>query len=277
MFIEPLKCPVCGLQGRPGAPFSSSSFGLIAAQVTCNCGHEFEKQNFRDQCVMSTHSITRIAALSNHFQCGIVAVPHGGMAQISFDKAFEYPSPPYLTPESSVFAIAQVANVRPEGMFVLAGRSPPTAHSQPMNVSWSVYGLVSVDNPPQWYVQFYGAVCQLTEGRFKPALIDYAVAFEMFLENFLRQALDQRVGVAASKLLLKKLWRVEDRSKELLELATGRRSTERQDVYNDWDEFVRKPRNSLAHGLAVSVDKVAAEHAHAATHDAIRWIETQCE
>jgi hypothetical protein len=41
------------------------------------------------------------------------------------------------------------------------------------------------ESSPTWRVQYYSAVGQLINRLFKPALLDYAVAFEVFVEDYL--------------------------------------------------------------------------------------------
>jgi hypothetical protein len=141
-------------------------------------------------------------------------------------------------------------------------------------VTWSVYGLVDIDILPSWYVQFYAAVTQLAGKLYKAALWDYAIAFEVFLGEFLAHHLTTKYGTAMSEYILRRSWRVEDRCKEVLELAIGHRLRERDDVYLPWDQKVRKPRDGLLHGERVTVDEEAAEQAHQAVYQAIRWVES---
>jgi len=77
--------------------------------------------------------------------------------------------------------------------------------------------------------------------------------------------------------LLKKTWRIEERVKELLEQACGVRLTERQDVYQPWDKYVREPRNKLSHGEQIVVDEAAAENAHQATWQVLPGREESAE
>jgi len=160
-------------------------------------------------------------------------------------------------------------------MLILAGRYEVDGNTpKAVAVSWSVYGLISIADLPAWFIQFYAAATHLVNGLYKPALLDYAVAFELFLESFLRMKLTARFGTIHAEYLLRKGWRVEDRCKDILQLATGHRMTDRNDVFQPWDIFVRRPRNELAHGQRIDIDNIAVESAHQATYQAIRWIET---
>ena len=146
--------------------------------------------------------------------------------------------------------------------------------SEAVEVSWMVYGLVDIEELPAWYVHFYSAITQLHRGLYKAALLDYAVCFETFLETFLGEQLRNQHASDVSEYLLRHSRRVEDRSKRLLELAVGHRLTERDDVYQPWNEHVREIRNKLAHGARIPVDRKTAERAHDAVCQAIRWIES---
>jgi hypothetical protein len=114
----------------------------------------------------------------------------------------------------------------------------------------------------------------MTNRLYKPALLDYAIAFEIFLEAYLRSRLNARLGPRATEAMLKENWRVRDRCKKVLRLATGYGMSDRNDVYQPWDVHVRKPRDDVAHGRKSTVKLEEAEKAHQAVYQAIRWIES---
>jgi hypothetical protein len=144
----------------------------------------------------------------------------------------------------------------------------------PVEVAWTVEGLRNIDCLPNWYVLFYGAVTNALSKLFKPALLDYATAFEAFLEEFLLKALTAQYDSDRVDILMRRFWRVEERCKDLLYIATGHRLTERPDIYDPWVKYVQKrPRNLLMHGENLPVDSDAIENAHQAVYQAIRWIE----
>jgi hypothetical protein len=146
------------------------------------------------------------------------------------------------------------------------------SEQNPFSINWMVFGLVDIHLLPSWHVQFYSAYTHLLNGLYKPALLDYAIAFEIFLATYLRERLQKVCGNAAAEYVLKKTWKIEERAKGLLKLACGQPLSERDDVYQPWDEHVRGPRNEISHGEPVTIDEASAKKAHDATWQAIRWI-----
>ena len=275
MFIDLVQCASCGKKGRPGVAFNLSIDGLHH-RLRCDCGNAFDLPDPRDQCILSDNVLVRLGALSNHHEGGFVDVTPGGSTKVTFSRAFDYPCRAFLTPRGSQLIYAKEAFLDKTCMVLLAGRhTTDPGPSLAIEVSWSVYGLIGIDALPAWYVQFYAAATHLANGLFKPALLDYAGAFELFLEEHLRLRLEGRFGGDCAELILRKSWRVEDRCKDILELAAGHKMTERADVYQPWDIHVRQPRNDLAHGKGVAVGPEEAENAHQATYQAIRWIESR--
>lgn len=274
MFIDLIQCTDCGKRGRPGAAFNLSIDGATH-RLHCNCGNAFDLPDPRDQCILSDNVFVRLGALSNYQEGGFVDVTPGGSTKVTFRRAFDYPCRAFLAPLGNQAIYAKEAYLDSNCMVILAGRHAPDPDTAPaIEVSWSVYGLVGIDVLPAWNVQFYAAATHLANNLFKPALLDYAGAFELFLEEYLRSRLERRFSADCAELILRKSWRVEDRCKDILELASGHRMTERVDVYQPWDIHVRKPRNDLAHGKRVPVGPADAENAHQATYQAIRWIES---
>lgn len=273
MFIELIKCAHCGTKGRPGTEFHLSIDGSLH-RLRCDCGHAFDLPDPLDQCILSDNIFVRLGALSNQREGGFVTVPAGGTAKVVFRRAFDFACRAFLTPLGNQLTYAKEAYLQNDCMIVLAARhATDDIELLPIEVSWSVYGLIDIDALPAWYVQFYAAATHLANGLFKPALLDYAAAFELFLERYLRSRLEARFGLDCTDLILHKSWRVEDRCKEVLELAVGHRMTERDDLYQPWDAHVRRLRNDIAHGKSVTIGVGEAEAAHQATYQAIRWIE----
>ncbi len=272
MFIDLIQCDHCGHRGRPGTDFGAS--GSPCNELHCKCGHTFAIADGRDQCALSTHIFLRLEALSNQTEHGAVTLLPGHTATVTFSRPFDYVCRAFLTPHSQIPVIAQEAHLQNTGMIILAGLlDPSTPINEKAEVAWLVHGLRDLDSLPPWRVHFFAAVTHLANGLYKPALLDYSAAFELFLETYLREKLVRSFGEGCADHLLRKSWRIEDRCKDLLELATGHKLTERTDVYQPWDTSVRKVRNELAHGASVPVDQAAAERAHQATYQAIRWIE----
>ena len=274
MFIEEAKCPECQTKGRPAAPFGITYAASGGYQLLCKCGYVFPDTDSKDQLVLSPWAIVRLRALSNHIEYGTVRVLPGSFSQIAFSRPFEYVGRVFLTPEASRPTIAKEASVTTEGMAIVAGRMTPSESDADINVSWLVYGQINVATLPAWHLQFYCAATHLANGLHKPALLDYAAAFELFLASYLREKLLARVGEPCTDFLLRRCWRVEERGNELLPLVVNAKFSGRADVYEPWREHVQRPRNLLAHGIEIDVDYDAAERAHQAVYQAIRWIES---
>jgi len=271
-FIPPLTCSNCGHSARPG----EEGFGLSDTEVICKCGNRFTDRS-SDQRVLSSNVFVRLGALSNHSEHGSAATPIGRARLVTFATPFDFVGRVYLTPIGFPF-IAKEYFENSRGMLVLTSRVDGEAPLQEMPTSvqfnWMVYGLRDIDSLPSWQVLFYGATTHAVAGLFKAALLDYAVAFEAYLESFLAKRLTEKYGDALSQYLMRRAWRVEERSKDLLDLATGHRLTERDDVYQPWFEHVKGPRDRLAHGDRLTVGASATELAHSAVFQAIRWIES---
>lgn len=242
-------------------------------EVLCDCGAKVTVTSARDQQMLSRHTFIRLRAASNHIEHCVVTIFSGISTEITFQRPFDFLCKVFLTPDAPV--AVKESPLGASAMTLLSSTwigKPPVAG--PVTVSWWVYGLVDVDDMPPWYVHFYAAITHLTNRFYKAALLDYAVSFETFVEAFLKNRLAQVGSPPIAEYLLKRTWRVESRCKELLELATGHRLSERSDVYLPWKEFVQEPRNRLAHGERVPVDEEAAQKAHDAVYQAIRWIES---
>jgi transcription elongation factor GreA-like protein len=123
-----------------------------------------------------------------------------------------------------------------------------------------------------WYIYFYSAITHLENRLYKAALLDYAVAFETFLESYLMTRLSSQYSNQIAEYLLKRSWRVENRCKELLKLATQRSLSEQKDLYDLWGKYVRRPRNELAHGKRLTIDQAHAEKAHQIVYQSVKWI-----
>lgn len=269
MFIPPFQCPKCGRSGHPG----ETGFQDNGVQIHCECG-EVINNDSRDQRILSTNVFARFSTASNQFEYGQCDIVPGQIAKVSFQKHFDFVALVFLTPFGRVVYLKE-SYENNEGMVVLSSLGDGDSRDPtPIQVNWLVYGLNEIDNLPNWYLLFYGAMTQLAKGLFKPALLDYAVAFEVFLEGFLADRLTKKYDSEVADYLLRRTWRIEDRVKDLLELIIGRRLSERDDVYQPWDQNVRIPRNRLSHGEKMSIDLASAERGHSAVFQAIRWIES---
>jgi hypothetical protein len=274
MFIEPLQCSSCGRKGRPGEEGFQSSTDGGEVFVHCECKHKFAVESSRDQQILSGNEFVRLGAASNYSEWGTLAVVPGMATEVKFSRRFDFPCKVYFTPEGSPIMAKEVF-LQGDQMTVVSSMWPGRSlTSEPVKVTWLIYGLIDIEALPTWYIHFYSAITQVSNGLYKTGLFDYAVSFETFVESFLAERLGQRYGSELSEYLLRRTWRIEDRCKELLQLAVGRRLTERDDVYQPWERYVHDIRNRLAHGERIAVDRLTAERAHDAVYQAIRWIES---
>ncbi len=113
------------------------------------------------------------------------------------------------------------------------------------------------------------------KGLYKSSLFEYAVSFEAFIEEYLRKSLTSKYDEPVTQYLLKRNRSVEERVNALLSVATGKKLSEKSDVYQAWDENVRKIRNKIFHGDELEVTKDMAFRAHCAVYDAIRFIQEE--
>jgi hypothetical protein len=274
MFIQPIECDRCHRKGDSGGIQISSQLGVDRAH--CQCGSTFEVSS--DQLVLSANEFSRLRILSNHTEYGTVAATPGISTKVTFKRPFEFACRAYVTPvvPDGFLVLFREHFLQKDSMLVLNSvlREEHLKPVNPISFNWHVFGLVEINMLPAWYLQYYSALTHLINGLFKPALLDYGTAFELFLETFLRKRLTASVGQRMTDYLLEKAWRIDERIKDLLEQVCGQRLTARLDVYQPWDEYVRKPRNELSHGKKLGVDEPAAERAHQATWQTIKWIES---
>lgn len=195
----------------------------------------------------------------------------GSQAKIRFSRPIGAISSINFAPNGPV--VVKEHFVQPEEMSVISCAWAGPAGPGVVQVDWSVQGLVDVDSLPVWYVLFYSAVSLGVKKLHKPAVLDYAASFEAFLGDFLRAHLERQFGPAMADYTLDRTWRVDDRCKDLLRLVTGRRLTDAADVYRDWQENVRRPRDLLMHGGLRPMDEGDALKARRATYQAVRWIQ----
>jgi len=273
MFIEPMKCSHCHKTGRPG----ELGFGVRgdgeSYVIHCECGNQIPVPNARDQLLLSQNELCRLGAIANYNERGTIQIIPGACESVTFRRPIDFICKAYLVPDTLVHLKEDW--IQKESMVILSSTlrdKPPD--KQLVTINWQIYGLVDIDALPSWYVLFCGAVTNGVKLLSKPALLDYAASFEAFLADFLKVFLTQLYGESLALFLLRRNWRVEDRCKDLLYLATGFKMSDRSDVYLPWDQDVRKPMDKVRHGEHLSVDKDDAERAHQAVYQAIRWIES---
>lgn len=273
-MIKPLVCDKCGRTGYPAEQGFRRSYVGTEETIHCECGHKFHSYYDRDQHIMSGNIFVRLGAASNHSQHGTVMITPGILTIIKFDKSFDFIGNVFFTPERVPVFVKEIHSTGEEITIVSSVPMNCELPSEQVKLHWTVYGLVDVDALPTWFIHFYSAIVNANNRFWKPALLDYAVAFEIFMETFLYESLSKNFSERIAKFLLKKTWQIENRTKELLELAVDHRLTEDNEIYKPWNDWVREPRNRLSHGEKLITDYDDIERAHRAVYQAIRWIES---
>lgn len=189
--------------------------------IHCECGNHFDVSQAHDQRILSTNEFCRIGAIANHVQRGKIHVQPGSFEVIKFEKPFESICKVYFTPYG--FPLDVKERWTEKGSMTVLTSVPPNSHPEEhfVEVSWAVYGLIGIDQLPTWKVLFCGGVTNAMNSLYKPALLDYAASFESFLAEHLKLHLTRLYGADLSGFLLKRLWRVEERLRELLNLVVG--------------------------------------------------------
>jgi hypothetical protein len=275
-FIEPITCSNCGQKGRPG----DKGFISHGWFVTCNtCEQKMEMQNPRDQNILADNIFGRIFALSNHGENAPRKNTIGKSERINFARPFDYVGLASFAPHSNTFFVDHFnpyySDPLKDHMIILTSNIPGSSEiASEIEYDYAVFGLVNAQSLPSWYILFYNAISNLEYYRqYRTAFLEYSIAFEAFIEQFLVAHLTAKYDAKTADELLEKTGRMEDRVKQLLEDAIGHRLSENPRIYQPWDEDVRKPRNKLIHGTPVPIGKGEAERAHQAIYQAIRWIQ----
>lgn len=272
MFIRQIECPNCRKQGRLDSEFFFNRTGREYNAKCRICNTLFPLEDHWVQRVLSAHPSSRLSALSNHSEFGEISIKPGEIARIDFKTPFDVVTRATFCPQGSRSKIVRDEHLSKESMSVIAADSDLTKGGD-IRAFWKVEGLINVDQKPAWYLQLYSAATHVVHGLYRPAVIDYALAFELILEETIRRHLYIKCGEECSSYIMDKNWRVEDRCKQVLELATGHRMTDHPGMYNSWDKHVRKLRNSIAHGKCQPLDEKQVQKTHEAAFQAIWWLE----
>lgn len=275
-FIEPIACSACGQRGRPGDKGFISHGWFVTCQA---CDQKMEMQNPRDQNILANNTLGRVSALSNHEEKSSQKSTIGKSEKINFTQPFDYIGFAMFIPRNQFL----VDHYNPynsdpikDHVIILTSNAPGSSGIiGEIEYTYSVSGLVNAQSLPSWYNLFYNAMSNLAYHRqYRTAFLEYSMAFEAFIEQFLEDQLTTKYDAETTEYLIEKTkGRIEERVKQLLKLATGHMLNENLRVYQPWDEYVRQPRNKLIHGIPVSIGKEEAEKAHQATYQAIRWIQ----
>jgi len=175
------------------------------AIIHCVCENKIPVNEAHDQSILSSNIFVRLSEASNYSEFGEIEIIPGQIAEIKFRNLFDFPCKAFFSPQEVAIAVKEL-KLEKDRMLVLSSSWGNSFSKVPtsVKVSWSVFGLVDIENLPVWYVHFYGAITQCENGLFKPALLDYAVAFETFIESYLKERLTVRHGDTMSEYLLKK-------------------------------------------------------------------------
>jgi len=267
--IKPILCTNCKKSGWPGDGNFQSETDKFGTTVYCKCGHVIPIESPRDYNILSTNDLVRLYEASNQSEFGDVELIPGKTASIEFRSKFDYICKVFFTPQAPV--IVKEYSLTLTGMRLIS--SPLAANLTKSKVSYYVCGLVDLDTISTWYILFYSAISDNINGLYKMAILNYSASFEAFLDEYLRELLTKQHGEDMANYLLEKEWRVEEKCKSLLSLATKHKLSEENEIYQPWDENVRTIRNKLMHGNILSVNREDAEKAHSATYQAIRWVQ----
>jgi hypothetical protein len=184
MFIEPLRCSSCGRTGRPGEEGFQSSMEGEEVFVHCECKHKFVVESSRNQQILSGNEFVRLGAASNYSEWETLALVPGMVAEVKFNRRFDFPCKVYFTPEGSPI-VAKEVFLKGDQMTVVSSIWPGRSlTSEPVRVTWLIYGLIDIEALPTWYIHFYSAITQVSNGLYKTGLFDYAVSFETLLKAF---------------------------------------------------------------------------------------------
>jgi hypothetical protein len=106
------------------------------------------------------------------------------VAEVKFNRRFDFPCKVYFTPEGSPI-VAKEVFLKGDQMTVVSSIWPGRSlTSEPVRVTWLIYGLIDIEALPTWYIHFYSAITQVSNGLYKTGLFDYAVSFETLLKAF---------------------------------------------------------------------------------------------
>lgn len=275
-MIQPIVCPQCGHTGFPGEEGMSGIIDDGTLTIACKCGNKFPVPWNRDQYILSKHLMNRIMAACNGIEWGTVEITPGVIENVTFEIPFATIGIVELTPNCTYPLHVNEVLVNPERMMIGSSAfDAKHATSERIRINYVVYGLHSQIDVPAWFQQFFAAIVNTRKMLYKPALIDYATAFEMFVELHLQRKLTQKYDESVATFLLDKNPKIETRVKDVLELATGVKMPSNDEIYQPWHVRVQRMRNKLAHGEILSIGHDDVEQAHQAVYRAMKWIHGQ--
>lgn len=289
MLVPPMVCPQCKASGRLLTEFNYSHLESEEPPVgSCQrCGSVVPIDDLEGQFMLSRFSPStwepggrklntlRYQAIFNRGDYGFVSITPGHSKRVQFRERIDYPG--IATVHTSVGPlIVREMDLSSEGVTILTSVPEHSAIAEydSVEVFWQVYGLQGVEALPLWLLQFVEAVVDLEEGRYREALLGYAVAFESFIEELLTRHLGQQHGERFAEYLLKSSKGIEVRVQKLVHLQFGQRFSDNKRAFQAWKEQVQDVRNNvIAHGGQPRlITYEQAEAAHSATYQAIRWL-----
>jgi len=262
-----LTCSRCHISERehPGtmSPVTTNPLDRIHCSA---CGHIFTRLD----ALADPNSFTRWAAIATHMEAGQVDLRPGDYTTVKLASQFDAVGPLVVTAQGPTAAKASFT--WGESVEIYTSRIPGQPDDQPVGIAWLVYGIQESDKVPGWWVQLFAAIHSASEWRAKPAIIDYAGAFELFIETILNDTLTAKYSAAVAAHILNRTQAVAERVRTPLELAIGHQLTEDHTIHEAWVAKVRKVRNALSHGGGPAINPGDAEDAHQATIAAMAWI-----
>lgn len=152
---------------------------------------------------------------------------------------------------------------------------PERSHIQytsPIDVHIYIFGDKVNKRLEVWEQVFANAIVLRHKRMYRLALIEYATAIEIVLEDTLSMKLEAQHDKAFAKRTLEGNTSVERRFKMLLPLVMGQTPKALNGVISEWAKYIQKPRNDTVHHGGIITEEIAGK-AHTAAYQTIRWIQ----
>jgi hypothetical protein len=277
MYIDPFTCE-CGYKAyagdREGATFRIER-GIPKVHFVCRCGREHDLANNQqtiDQLALSSNVYAAMFGLSNASQEEEIVTRVAAPFVVHYNPPFEmlgFVGHEVLTKGYSPVMDSDRSML---GGVVLSEDPHVLTSEEGVSLIYRAVGLRNTGKLAVWHVLFYGGLIARKQEAYKFAVIEFAVAFEAYLNQLLETTLSAKYGAAVTKMLLNKTNKLERRFTELLELAIGHKHSERDDIYGAWQRDVQGKRNDVAHGIPTVVSAQDAYRAQYVSYSAIRWL-----
>lgn len=286
--LAPVSCPRCGRTGYPGwhpfvgtYPHIDEASGVWHTEtLTCSCGHRFDVSFDMRLHALSESPFSRWFAASNAYEAGTVDITIGTIAPVRLKEPCDLVGLVLLRPVGEDaprgLVLKELIAGDGGGIDILSAWAPGTEalpQAVRVQVHWQVFGLRGIEALNIGRVQFYAAMIHAKDRLWKPALLEYASAFEAYVERYLHGILARRFGEQAAHHLLSENKGIEGRVTGFLRLVAGYELKDEPDLFRDWQEAVQQRRNKLAHGVRMGIGAADVERAHQAVYRAIDWMD----